>query len=93
MSVNHINGKLLNRKSYHILKELGIELVVYELHAIQEPNQDPWYSFSVSGGLSKECDLDELHEILELMKLAKESTSPIVKDAFEKLRLAVELSK
>lgn len=93
MSVNHINGKLLNRESYRILKELGVEIVVYELHAIQEPGQDPWYSFNVSGGLSKDCDLDELHELLELMKLAKESDSPIVKDAFERLRLAVELSK
>ena len=93
MTVRQVNGKLLKRESYRILKELGIELITYELKVTQDKLFHTWYSFEITGGLTEDCDLEELHELLVMMKIARTSDNPTVKDALEQLKMAVELSK
>lgn len=92
MSVNNINGKRLKRADYHILKELGIEIVIYEL-TVHQTDSKIWYGFEIRGGLNEKVDLDELHDLLVLLKIAKESNAPAIKDALDQLKIAVELSK
>ena len=92
MSVSNVNGKLLRRNQYHILKDLGIEIILYELQVIQDSTRT-WYAFDIKGSLEPEFDFDETHELLTLMKAAKDSESPMVEDALNQLRMAVELSK
>ena len=92
MAVSNVNGKLLRRNQYHILKDLGIEIVLYELSVIQD-SSSTWYTFEIKGSLESNFDFDETHELLTLMKAAVDSDNPTVKNAIEQLRMAVELSK
>lgn len=96
-----INGKVLKRAHYEILKELGIEIVMYDLKTYednstsgmhQSTNGKVSYGFEIFGSLGPEVDFDELHDLLCLLKQARDSNVPAVKDALEKLRIIIRVS-
>ena len=80
-------SKILCREHYKILKELGFEVGMYHLTTeVNSKTGDEFYMFEILGGLSDDIDFDEILEYLKLIKAAKQSDSPAVKDAFDQLR-------
>jgi hypothetical protein len=81
------NSKVLKRDHYTVLKELGIEIIMYSLKTHDNP-----CGFEIYGSLSEEVDFDELHDLLLLLKRARDSNSPAVKDLLERLRVVLRVS-
>jgi len=89
--VKDINGKSLRREHYILLKDLGIEIVMYDLKTFVEKNRNK-FGFEVHGSLSDRVDFDELLEFLRIMKIAKETESPAIKDALDQLKLVIGIT-
>jgi len=89
--VKDINGKSLRREHYILLKDLGIEIVMYDLKTFVEKNRNK-FGFTVDGSLSDRVDFDELLEFLRMMKIAKESNNPAIKETLDQLKLLIGIT-
>jgi len=50
------------------------------------------YGFEVHGSLTLDVEFDGLLELLKLLKLAKESNNPAIKDALEHLKIVIGIT-
>jgi hypothetical protein len=90
--VKDINGKSLKRDHYILLKELGVEIVMYDVKPFTDHKGNQHYAFDVQGCLTESVDFDEILALLRLMKLAKNSTNPAIIDAMEHLKLVIGIT-
>lgn len=89
-----INGKSLKHEHYALLKELGIEIVVYDLKThMDHPAGKLSYGFEVYGSLTEDVNFDELYELLLLLKTARDSNVPAIKDLLERLKIVIKVSE
>lgn len=87
------NGKKLTHRHYEILMEFGIEIVMYNLkHYDEDDNSEDPYGFEVWGSFKDNVDFDVLLESMLLFKKALRTDSLAVKDAFEQLKMIMEMS-
>jgi len=86
-----VNGKSLKREHYMLLKDLGIEIVMYDLRTYIEKNQHH-YGFEVHGSLTTGVDFDEILALLRLMKSATNTSNPAIVDALDRLRLVIGIT-
>jgi len=91
--VKDAKGKTLGHEHYKLLKELGIEVVLYDLKTYNGMHQPTGgelsYGFELYGSLTDDIDFDALLELLKLLTIAKASSNPAIKDAFEHLRIVI----
>ncbi len=87
-----LNGKNLTREHYEILCELGIEIFMYNLKVYDDiPKDKTSYGFELYGSLDKDVDFEEWIELLRLMKLARDSEIPAIRDLLDQIKVLMEL--
>jgi len=97
--VTDINGKSLKHEHYALLKELGIEIVVYDLKThvdhssgMKQVEGKLSYGFEVYGSLTEDVNFDELYELLLLLKTARDSNVPAIKDLLDRLKIVIKVA-
>lgn len=97
-----IIGKTLSKKHYQLLKDLGIEIVMYDLKVIEDHttsglhqsiNGKVSYGFELYGSIRQDVNFDELYDLLLLLKQIKNSENPAIKDILEQLKIIIEISE
>lgn len=83
------NGKYLTREHYTLLKELGIEVFMYDLKVYTDKKVS--YGFTLWGSLDETVDFDELLFLLKLLKVSKESDKEAVKEMYNQLAMMLHL--
>jgi len=95
--VKDAKGKTLTQEHYELLRDLGIEIVMYDMKTYvdysssmhQSVVEKESHGFEIYGSLTKDVDFDNLLEFLKLLKVAKESDNPAIADAFEHLKIVI----
>jgi len=89
--VKDVNGKVLRREHYILLKDLGVEIVMYDLKSFPDGSKTD-FGFEVHGAFTDAVDFDELLELLRMMKVAKESDNPAIKETLDQLKLLIGIT-
>ncbi len=91
IAIKDINGKALRREHYILLKDPGIEIVMYDLKTFPDDSKTE-FGFEVHGSLLDSVDFDDLLEYLRLIKIASETSNPAIVEAMEHLKLVIGLA-
>ena len=64
---------------------------MYDLKTFSAENKTS-YGFEVQGCLQETVDFDELLELLRLLKIAKDTDNPAIKDALDHLKTVIGIT-
>jgi len=95
--VKDAKGKTLTQEHYELLRDLGIEIVLYDMKTYvdysssmhQSVVEKSSHGFEIYGSIKENVDFDALLELLKLLKIAQESANPAIADAFEHLKIVI----
>ena len=91
VTIKDVNGKCLRREHYVLLKQLGIEILMYDLKSFPEGSKTE-FGFELHGSLTDAVDLDELLELLRIMKVATNSKNIAILKTVEQLKLLIGIA-
>ena len=82
--IKDVKGKRLTHEHYRLLKDLGIEVVIYDLKT-HDKDDRVLYSFEIQGAIKDHVDFDELLLMLKLLKQAQSTEDSSIQEMYKQL--------